>query len=137
MKIAICASMAFAKEMVDIKKQLESKGHEMILPHNTEFYADGSLAPESRKESAENKIKSDLFRYYFKLIKDSDAVLVVNHEKNGIKNYIGGNSLIEIAFAHVLDKKVFLLNPIPQISYSDEIIGMQPIILNGNLDKIE
>ena len=137
MKIAICSSMAFAKEMCEIKKQLESKSHEVILPHNTEFYADGSLAPESRKESAENKIKHDLFRYYFKLIQDSDAILVVNLSKNNIDNYIGGNSFIEMAFAHVLDKKVFLLNPIPQIAYSDEIIGLQPIILNGNLDKIE
>ncbi|MGM5483633.1 MAG: hypothetical protein ACQER9_01805 [Nanobdellota archaeon] len=136
MKITICGSMAFAKEMFEIKKQLENKGHEIIFPYNTEFYADGSLAPESRKESVENKIKHDLFKYYFKQIQDSDAILVVNLSKNNIDNYVGGNSFIEMAFAHVLDKKVFLLNPIPQIAYSDEIIGLQPIIINGNLDKI-
>jgi len=57
-------------------------------------------------------------------------------DKNGIGNYIGGNTLIEMAFAHVLNKKIFLLNPVPEISYKDEIIAMQPIILNGNLEKI-
>ncbi len=136
MKIAICGSMAFAKEMCEIKKQLEVKSHEIILPHGTEILADGFLAPESSKESVENKIKHDLFRHYFKLIQDCDAILVLNFSKNNIDNYIGGNSLIEMAFAHVLNKKVFLLHPIPKISYSDEIIGMQPIVLNGNLDKI-
>jgi predicted RNA-binding protein with PUA domain len=42
-----------------------------------------------------------------------------------------------MAFAYVLDKKIFLLNPIPKISYSDEIYAMKPIILNGDLTKIK
>lgn len=41
-----------------------------------------------------------------------------------------------MAFAHVLDKKIFLLNPIPEIPYKDEIVAMQPIILDGDLAKI-
>jgi len=45
--------------------------------------------------------------------------------------------LIEIAFAHVLDKKIYLLNPVPNISYSDEIEAMKPVILNGKLDNIK
>ena len=73
---------------------------------------------------------------YFEEIKKTDAILVINKDKNNIKNYIGGNSLIEIAFAHVLNKKVFLLNPVPQMDYSDEIEAMKPVILNGDLSKI-
>lgn len=42
-----------------------------------------------------------------------------------------------MAFAHVLNKKIFLLNPIPQINYSDEIEAMNPIILNHDLSKIK
>ncbi len=137
MKIAICGSMSFSKEMIEIKQQLNNKGHEVILPHSTELYANNTLSAESRKESAENKIKNDLIRDYFKIIQDSDAVLVTNFTKNNINNYIGGNTFLEIAFAHVLDKKVFLLNPIPEVSYSDEIIAMQPVVLNGDLDKVE
>jgi predicted RNA-binding protein with PUA domain len=136
MKIAICSSMAFAKEMIESKRILESKKHTVILPRNTENYVAGNLKFESHKESAENKIKHNLFKHYFDEIKKSDAILVVNKDKNNVKNYIGGNTLIEMAFAHVLDKKIFLLNPIPDLSYSDEIIGMQPIILNGDLNNI-
>ena len=128
--------MSFAKEMIEIKSQLECVGHEIILPRNTESYADESLSEESRRESAKNKINEDLIRAYFKKIEESDAVLIVNLPKNDIDHYVGGNTFLEIAFAHVLNKKVFLLNPIPEVSYSDELVAMQPIILNGDLSLI-
>ncbi|MFA6064666.1 MAG: hypothetical protein WCW44_00300 [archaeon] len=137
MKIAFCASMAFAKEMIEIKNKLEQKGHTIILPHNTEKYASGKWDAESKSESVENKKKYDLINKYFEVIKNSDAILIINHKKNNIPNYIGGNGLIEIAFAHVLGKKIFLLNPIPEISYSDEIKAMSPIVLNGRLEEIK
>ncbi|MDB4979040.1 MAG: Maf-like protein [Candidatus Peribacteria bacterium] len=67
----------------------------------------------------------------------ADAVLVLNYDRNGIANYIGGNALMEIGFAHVLDQKVFLLNPIPDIPfYKSEIEAVKPVILNGDLTKI-
>jgi len=36
MKITICGSMAFAKEMIDYKNKLESMGHFVIIPSSTE-----------------------------------------------------------------------------------------------------
>ncbi len=42
-----------------------------------------------------------------------------------------------MAFAHVLGKKIFLLNSIPKMSYSDEIEAMKPIIINNNLEIIK
>lgn len=136
MKIAICGSMSAAKEMVEIKKTLINMGHIVELPHNTELFSNNLLPPETNKESAENKIKSDLFKYYFWIIKKSDAILVINIKKNNIDNYIWGNSLIEMAFAHILSKKIFLLNSIPELSYTDEIIGLKPIILNWDFNII-
>jgi predicted RNA-binding protein with PUA domain len=65
-----------------------------------------------------------------------DAILILNLEKNGIKGYIGGNTFLEMGFAHVLNKKIFLLNPISEMGYEDEIVAMKPVILNGDLDKI-
>lgn len=59
-----------------------------------------------------------------------------NISKNGIENYVGGNSLIEMAFAHISDKKIFLFNPSPNMSYKDEIEAMKPIILNKDLGRI-
>ena len=128
--------MAACKKIMEVKEELEKTNHRVIIPSGTEDYANGTLPPESWKESVANKIHGDLLRKYYKEIKESDAVLAVNVDKNGIKNYIGGNTFLEIGFAHVLNKKVYLLNDIPDIGYKDEIIAIQPIILNGDLSKI-
>jgi hypothetical protein len=62
---------------------------------------------------------------------------VVNLEKRGIKNYIGGNALIEMGQAYVNDKKIFLLSDIPtDLPYSAEIECMDPIPLGGDLNNI-
>ena len=67
-----------------------------------------------------------------------DAVLVLNFDKNGIRNYIKGNTLMEIGFAHVLNQQIFLLNPIPDIPYyKTEIEAMRPIIVNGDITNIK
>jgi hypothetical protein len=79
-------------------------------------------------------MKLDVIRKYFHEIKEVDAILVLNYTKNGIENYVGGNSLIEMAFAHVLNKKIFLLNPIPKMNYSDEIESFFPVVLNGKIE---
>jgi hypothetical protein len=55
----------------------------------------------------------------------------------GIKNYIGGNTLMEMGFAHVLDQKIFLYNPIPEIPYyKSEIEAVKPTVIHGNLSLI-
>jgi len=133
MKIAICGSMKFGKDMLQFKQELETKGHQVIVPENTKSYANGTIDVENKWE----KIQLDVIKSYFEKIKEQDAIFVINKDKNNIKNYIGGNSLIEIAFAHVLGKKIFLLNPIPEMNYSDEIEAMKPIVLDENLDLID
>jgi len=137
MKIVICGSMTSSKEMVEIANKLRLNNHEVILPHNADKYADGTLANENSHESTENKIKDDLIGDYHRTIDASDAVLIANFDKNGIKNYIGGNSFLELGFAHVLNKPVYLFNPIPDMPYTDETKAMQPVILDGDLLKIK
>ena len=136
MKIVICASMSAAKKVIEIQKALTNMGNEVVIPKNIDKYADGTLAPEDSQESTQNKINDDLIRAYYREIQNSDAVLAVNDDKNGIANYIGGNTFLEIGFAHVLNKKIYLLNDIPDVSYSDEIIAMNPIVIFGLLSKI-
>ena len=70
-------------------------------------------------------------------IKQNDAIIVMNFEKNGQANYIGGATFLEIFKAWELGKKVFLFNPIPDNSLKDEIIGFNPVILNGDLSKVK
>lgn len=125
--------MTFAKEMIEAKKTLESLGHIVKVPHSVEKYADGSMSVESKWE----KMEHDLIRGWYEVIKSSDAVLVLNYTKNNVDNYVGGNSLIEMAFAHVLEKKIFLMNPIPKMNYSDEIEAFSPVVLNEDLIGIK
>ena len=35
-----------------------------------------------------------------------------------------------------LKKKIFLLNAIPDVPYREEILGLQPLVINGALTKI-
>lgn len=137
MKIVVCGSMSSACQMIGTKKELIQNNHEVILPRNTEQYAEKVLAEETAYESTKNKIENDLIRDYFEKIKNADAILVVNVYKNGISNYIGGNSFLEMGFAHILNKSIFILNEIPDMIYTDEILAMQPIVLNGDLSRIQ
>ena len=69
-------------------------------------------------------------------MKEYEVVLVVNPEKTGVAGYIGGNTLIEMAFGHVLGKKLYVLYPLPDLSYTAEILAMQPMVLNGDVSKL-
>lgn len=137
MKIIVCGSMTAARKMVEVEKELASLGHEVVLPRFSHEYAQMGSEEEMHSESVKNKVDHDLIRDYFEEIKGGDAVLIINDDRKGIKNYIGGNSFLEMAFAHVLNKKIFLLNPIPEMGYSDELIAMHPDILNGDLNLIK
>jgi len=140
MKIAIIGSSKFAKQMAEYQEKLIELGYEVDLHEHYVAQAKGEMKDMIERmncEHAKVKIENDYLKYHHNEIVKSDAVLVLNFDKNGIKNYIGGNTLIEMGDAYVLDKKIFLLNPIPEIMYIDEIIAMQPIILNGDLSKIK
>mgnify|MGYP003395473148 CR=1 FL=1 len=137
MKLVICGSMNFSKEMVELKERLSSLGFDnVILPHNAEKYASNELNPETNHESARNKIERDLVRKYYREIEEADAVIIANYDKAGIKNYIGGNAFLEAAFAHVLNKDLYFLFSIPEMSYTDELKALQPVILDDDLSKI-
>ncbi|HBH46700.1 MAG: hypothetical protein A2445_00420 [Candidatus Jacksonbacteria bacterium RIFOXYC2_FULL_44_29] len=137
MKIAICASMVFTEKMLEIKKELEKLGHSAVVSSFAPAYIDKSTK-EKEKLTVYHKNEKDAIREFYKEIKKSDAILVLNYDRRGIKNYIGGNTLMEIGFAHILYKKIFLLNPIPKIEYyKSEIEAVKPVIINSDLSKIK
>jgi nucleoside 2-deoxyribosyltransferase len=137
MKIAICASMVFAEKMVQIKDQLEELRHEAFISQFAEGYL-GRTESEKEQSAIHDKNEHDAIRKFWEIIKKSDAIFVLNYDRKGIENYIGGNTLMEIGFAHVLEKKIFLMNPIPDIEYyRSEIEAVRPVILERNLDKIK
>lgn len=125
--------MSFAQEMLVMGKQLEALGHTVIVPHDAVEYA-GNPAKLSQKW--DQKMGEDWVKRYYGEIVQSDAILVINLLKDGIANYIGGNSFLEMGFAHVLGRPIYLLNPIPDMPYRDEMMAMTPIVLNGDISRI-
>lgn len=97
----------------------------------------GKNESEIENIKLDQKYNMNAIREFWNIMQDGDAVLVLNFDKNGVKNYIGGNTLMEIGFAHVLNQKIFLWNPIPDMPYCrTEIEAVKPVIINGDLSKI-
>ena len=127
--------MVFAKEMLAVQKQLEELGHDAIIPKDTR----DCLKDPSLNSNLEWGLNLNIDKDHFNKIAASDAVLVLNYPKNNISGYIGGSSLMELAIARHLDKKIFILHELPSendLRYALEIKIMRPIILNGDLNKI-
>lgn len=152
MKITICGSMSFYKEMEDIGEKLQNLGHKVEVPL---LRAEVEEFGKSRKMSIRNLIeenggidnfdenheiwkdKSDAISDHIKKIELCDVVLVTNYKKHNIDGYIGGNTLIEIAIAKYLNKKIYILFPVSsELQYKEEILGMLPKIINDDLSLI-
>jgi len=127
--------MTFVDEMIDFKDQLERKGHEVFLSTFANAY---KKLPKDQIESQtiHDKNNNDGLKEFCSLIERSDAVLALNYDRKGIKSYIGGNAFLELGYAFILNKKVYFLNPIPDMIYTSELEAMKPIILDGDIDKI-
>ncbi|HLE06200.1 MAG TPA: hypothetical protein VI790_02520 [Candidatus Nanoarchaeia archaeon] len=146
MKITICASIAFTKEMQEAKKELETMGHEVKTPPTEITTDDGRVLNvidyyNIRKKADGNTAwvwdeKEKAIKRHFEKIVWSDAILVLNLDKKGIKGYVGANTLMEMGLALHLGKKIYMINNIPEIDYKEEILGMKPIIIK-NLDEIK
>jgi hypothetical protein len=146
MKITICGSIAFYKEMEEITGRLIKIGHEIKLPPSRFTDDNGQSISASqyyqiRKASSSNEgwiwdRKEEAMKLHFDKVAWSDAVLVLNYDKNNIAGYVGANTLMEMGLAMHLGKKIYLLNNIPEISYKEEILGMKPVIISGDLSRI-
>lgn len=149
MIITICASIAFSPKIIEIKKELEKIGHQVNIPLFTQQIIDGEITYEEFMAAKEKdgdillrqSKQVDAIKRYFEYIKNSDCILVLNIDKKGIENYIGGNTLMEIGFAYTMDKKIYLFNQIPErsevVHYVDEILAMTPIVIFGKLEEIK
>ena len=147
MKITICGSIAFQDKILSVKEKLEKAGHEIGIWPSEVKGEDGQSIPvqeyyKIRRAAANNEKwvwdrKAEAILEHFEKVAWADAILVTNYDKNDIKGYIGGNTLMEMGLAFFLKKKIYLLNEIPELSYKEEILGLKPILLGGNLSKIK
>jgi len=154
MKITICGSIAFYKNMENVRDILLKNGHEVKIPElalevpeeygggkkvhfGTYIENNGGIDAFPSGHPIWN-LKEGAINDHFEKIQWSDAVLIVNPEKRGIPGYIGGNTLIEIGLSYFLKKKIYILNPISStISYKQEIMGMKPKLLDGDASAIK
>ncbi len=146
MNITICGSIAFYEEMIDVKERLEQLGHQVKLPPFEVKDDYGNMIPVkeyySKRKAETNDTswiwdrKEQAMKLHFQKVEWSDAVIILNYDKNNIPNYVGANTLLEMGLAFHLNKKLFLFNDIPNIGSKEEILGMKPILINQDLTKI-
>ena len=153
MKITICGSIAFYTEMESARDELIKQGHEVKIPElaldaPVEFGGGkkvyfGQYIEQNGGIDAfppEHKVwdmKEGAINDHYAKIDWCDGILVINQDKRGISGYIGGNTLIEIGVAFYLKKKIYILNSVSsELSYKQEIMGMKPVMLSGNLALI-
>lgn len=135
MRIMICGSMAFAREMIEAKAKLEGMGHAVFV---TSDVGECVSNPDLNMDW-DHCYKTQIDKECFDKIADSDAILVINPPKNGIPGYIGGATLMEIGLARHLNKKIFILHDLPsedQLRYVFEIRLTEPLFLGGDVMKI-
>ncbi|MCX6111924.1 MAG: hypothetical protein NTY22_01385 [Proteobacteria bacterium] len=136
MKIAICHSMQFAEKVKEVQEWYKERGHEAFPSKFNDKYL-GLDDEQKEKLKLEHKYNKEAIREHWEIIQTVDKVLVLNYDRNDVKNYIGGNSFLEMGFAYILHKPIYLLNPIPEIPYyKTEIIAMKPKIINGDLSLV-
>jgi len=136
MKIGIIGSMQYTEQMMGYKEKLNKLGHHAFLTDLHKPFI-GKSDEEKEEIKIHQKNNCDAIREFWRAMQGADAVLVINLDKHGIKNYVGGNTFLEMGFAHVLNQKVFLLNNIPDMIYTSEIVAMKPVIINGDLSRIK
>ena len=135
-KIFIICSKAFYKDIPPIKEKLEKNGWEVFLPHTYENpNAENEWYAKGIEEHA--RMKGELFRRSRDRIKTMDAVLTLNFEKNGKRNYVGGSTFLELYEAFMEGKKIFLWNDIPDGILFDEISSFSPNAINGDIELVK
>ena len=147
MKITLCGSCKFTDEALSVKTKLEKIGHEVKMWPVEVKGENGESLPVQEyykiRRAANNDEKwvwdrkAEAVMAHFEKVVWSDVILVTNYDKNNIKGYIGGNTLMEMGLAFFLKKKIYLLNELPELSYKEEILAVKPIIINGELSKIK
>lgn len=136
MIITLCHSMQYAERAIKVAEWFKARGHEAYPSTFSKGFV-GLNDEEKEILKLKQKYEQDAMREHWKLIQKADAVLVLNYEKSGIPGYIGGNSFLEMGFAYVLNKPLYLLYQIPKMPYYEtEIMAMRPRVIDGDLEKI-
>ncbi len=140
--IVICSSASHYEKLFPIQKKLREMGFSVVIPKTAHIMKenknfDVNFYKTWHKDPKDYKKKRAYMDEYFKKIVKGDSILVANFEKKGIKGYIGGNVLMEMTVAYILKKKIYILNDVDSdLSIKEEVYGVQPVFLEGNLSNL-
>ncbi len=142
--------MIFLDKMTEIKNELESMKHGVIMPALTEEEKATGLGAFTEYLKSQGGIEKvtpgdDIWEMkkkgmleYKKFMDESDAILVCNFDKGEKKNRIGANVFLEMGYMFFRGKKIYVLqNPPYGDDKIEEVLGMRPWFLNADLKKLE
>ena len=126
--VTVCGSMAHKDEWLQVVDRLRAEGLRVATPDLSEGTDWSSLTDAQIIERKGRHVRRHLAN-----IAATKAVLICNYQKNGVANYIGGNSFLEMGAAFIYDKPLYVLNGIPDQGNREEILALSPIVLNGTI----
>lgn len=130
--IVICGSMSFYNEMLECQKLLKEIGVNSIVPKEEDEIV------QTYDETQFFEFKRKVSSAYLKKIRDKETsgVLIYNGKKHGEMNYIGANTLVELAMAFSWNRKIFLFNDIYE-PLRHELLAWKCICLKGDIKEIK
>lgn len=135
MRIFLCSSRSGYAHVGPIQEELERRGHAVTPPNN---YDDPGCEERIKAEGKESYLdwKAEMIVRQTEKVRANDAILVLNFEKEGQPNYLGGATFLEVFKAWELGKKIFFHNALPTGMLHDELAAMRPTVIEGDLDRI-
>ena len=122
--------------VAELSEELQRRGHAVTLPNNFD-----DPAREDRVKAGGSSSyaawKSEMLRLQATKVAANDAVLVVNLDKDGQRNYIGGATFLEVFKAWESNKRIYFLNPLPEGVLRDELVAMAPVVIDGDLSLLD
>lgn len=140
MKIYICGSLTFSKEMIEIGEKLKELGHKVQIPTDAKLITKGKHNHNDLDADFKHCLENDIMRTHMKFAQKCEAILCLNYDKNNIHGYIGAATLMELGIAYLNRRKMFLWQKLPNFNdqrWAHEVRTMQPIVIDGDLTKIK
>jgi hypothetical protein len=132
MRIVLCGSMSAMPTMEQLQDELATDGIDALVPRPDSHYAThltSAVAAQVKRKASYEHIRK---------IKDSKTrgILVVNIDREGVRDYIGPNSFAEIVIAFAEGREIYLFQGMPSI-YREELIAWGAQCLYGDLKALK
>lgn len=128
-QVVLCGSMSSLPLMRRLAEWLNSAGVVAVVPEPDDDPLGDAVAAARCKAAASRK--------HFDTIRSNRtaAVLLVNVDRHGQRDYVGPNAFAEAAVAFVERRPVYLLQGMPP-PYSDELTAWGATCLAGDLKRL-